>query len=253
MNPLQTFFDEIILITLERRKDRLDHAMAVLDRLGIAQGSVRIHYGPDKPIDHEGRPSGHLGCTTAHRQVLELIIERKTPRTLVLEDDFDIAFTNPGQAALWRKNPNLGLRVNAQDIFAATVPQIPDDWEMLYLGRHFAEMPQKRVSPHLIRINRMLTTSSYGITCLMAKKMAPSITGVGPIDNLYGGFHRESQCYCIDPTLFIQMPCHSDLREKFEDYVGAMLDPNHIRALDAGRVYPPDAPFILTDGRWLAK
>jgi hypothetical protein len=237
--PIETYFDKIFVITLKRRTDRLEHALGVLSDLGIEEGSIDIHYGPDRPLDHEGKPNGNLGCTTAHRQVLDLIIEKSIPRTLVLEDDFDIAFTNPGQASLWMRNPNLGLRVDPQSVFAATVPQIPDDWDMLYLGRHFAEMPQKRVSPNLIRINRMLTTSSYGITCLMAKKMAPAIVGIGPIDNLYGGFHRENKCYCVDPTMFIQMPCHSDLREKFENYVGAMQSMDHIRALDAGKIYPP--------------
>lgn len=237
MNAIQTYFDQIILITLKRRSDRLAHAMGVLAKLGIPESAVELHYGPDRPLDHTGQPNGNLGCTTAHRQVLDLIISRNTPRTLVLEDDFDIAFTTPQQASLWMRNPTMGQRVDAQAVFAQTVPQIPDDWEMLYLGRHFQEMPQKRVSPNLIRIGRMLTTSSYGITCLMAKKMAPSIVGIGPIDNLYGGFHRESQCYCVDPTMFIQMPCVSDLREKFENYVGAMQDMNHIKALDAGRTY----------------
>jgi hypothetical protein len=239
MNPIQSFFDHIVIITLKRRTDRLTHALQVLGKLGISENDVTIHYGPDRPLDHEGKPNGNLGCTTAHRQVLELIIERATPRTLVLEDDFDLAFTDPGQAALWRRNPTLGKRVDAQAIFEKAVPQIPADWEMLYLGRHFAEMPQKRVGPNVIRIGRMLTTSSYGVTLEMAKKLAPAVTGIGPIDNIYGGFHREGQCYCVDPTMFIQMPCYSDLREKFEDYVGAMLDMNHIKALDAGKTYPP--------------
>jgi hypothetical protein len=100
-------------------------------------------------------------------------------------------------------------------------------------------MPQARRSPHVIRIGRMLTTSSFGITHQFARKVAPYMSGVGPVDNLFGGFQRENECYCVDPTLFIQRKSFSDLRDRTEDYIGAMQDMNHLRALDAGTVYPP--------------
>lgn len=235
--PLETYFDEIVVLTLERRKDRREHAERTLRKLGIDPSAVFWFFGPDKPIDHNGQPNGNLGCTTGHRQILDRIIERRTPRTLVLEDDFDIAFTNPAQCQRGHRDPTLGFRVDAQAEFAAITPQIPQDWELLYLGGHFADTPQKRVSKNVVKIGRMHTTSSYGITCLMAKKMAPSIVGIGPIDTLYSGFTPTSNAYIVDPRLFIQMAGYSDLMEKDYNPSHAMQDMNHLKAMDEGRTY----------------
>lgn len=237
MTPLETYFDEIVVLTLKRREDRQIHAVDTLAKLGIGNREVHWHFGPDKPKDHNGQPNGNLGCTTGHRQILDRIIERKTPRTLVLEDDFDIAFTNPAECQRGHRDPKLGWRVDAQRLFAEMTPQIPQDWELLYLGGHFANTPQRRVSPNIVKIDRMHTTSSYGITCLMAKKMAPSIVGIGPIDTLYSGFTPTSNAYILEPRLFIQMAGYSDLMEKDYNPSHAMQDMNHLKAMDAGETY----------------
>jgi hypothetical protein len=109
---------------------------------------------------------------------------------------------------------------------------------MLFLGRHFAEMPQARRSPHVIKIGRMLTTSTYGITCEFARKIAPYIFGVGPIDVLLGQWQRENECYCVDPTLFVQYTSKSDITDEVNKNAIPMQDMNHIRILDRGTVYP---------------
>ena len=110
--PLETYFDKIVVLTLARRTDRTNHAASVLKKLGIDTDGwgtrVQWAFGPDRPIDHEGRPNGNLGCTTGHRQILDWIIANNVPRTLVLEDDFDIAYTNPAQAQRAHHNPDFG-------------------------------------------------------------------------------------------------------------------------------------------------
>ncbi len=107
------------------------------------------------------------------------------------------------------------------------IPEIPEHWDMLYLGGHYGEPPIARVSPHVIQCGRMLTTSSYGITAQMARKMAPYISGVGPIDSLYGGFHRDNRCLILSPRLMIQRPSFSDLQEREMSNSDCMLDESH--------------------------
>ena len=169
--------------------------------------------------------------------ILDEIVNRQIPKALVFEDDFDIAFTDPLQCQRANKNPALGFRLDPQKWFAATEPEIPSDWDILYLGGQYAEMPQKRVSAHLIRTGRMLTTSSYGITLAFARKLRPSIEGIGPIDCLYSGFLREAHSYCLEPRIFNQYASVSDLRDEFSNPAIAMTDQNHVKALDEGRVY----------------
>jgi hypothetical protein len=237
MTPLESYFDMIYVISLQRRKDRRAQAEETLTKLGIAVEGVTWFDAYDRPM-HDGQPSGNFGCTASHAALYHIIAHLNIPRALILEDDFDVAFTGPEQYARERRVPGSGRRVDPQSLFQSYLPEIPEAWDMLYLGRHFAEMPQFRLSPHVVRIGRVLTTSSYAITAKFARKIAPHISGVGPIDNLLGGYHRDYACFCVDPTLFIQRPCHSDLREKFEDYVGAMQDMKHLQALDAGKTYP---------------
>lgn len=238
MTPIESYFDAIFLVNLKRRVDRLEESKDVFAQLGMDFANVRIFEAHDKPHADvpsgenplvAGRPDGNFGCTSSHRGLFEIIAHEKIPRALILEDDFDIAFTGPDRRR----------KCDPQALFAAYVPELPTRWDMLFLGRHFAEMPQAFRSPHVVKIGRMLTTSSYGITAEFARKIAPHVSGIGPIDTLLGGFQRDNECYCVEPTLFIQRKSFSDLRDQVEDYVSPMQDMNHLNALRAGTVYPP--------------
>ena len=226
--PIEGYFDRIFLVNLKRRTDRLEHALGVLAQLGISRDSVTLFEGYDKPI-HDGKPNGNMGCTASHRALFEMIAYEKIPRALILEDDFDIACTGPDQR----------VKVDPQRLFESYIPELPSRWDLLYLGRHFAEMPISRRSPHVIRVARMHTTSTYAITAEHARRIAPYISGVGPIDVAISGFNRESECYCVDPTLFVQYTNMSDLSDQVDRNSNPMQDMNHIRALDRGTVYPP--------------
>lgn len=226
MSPLNEYFDHIVLINLRRRADRLKHAHEQFRKHGIE--NLWLFDAYDKPLDHSGRPSGNYGCTASHRGVLEIIAFNKWPRTLVLEDDFQI------------------LHDDFQERFAEMVKQVPDDWSMLYLGGHYGEPPIRSITPNVIRIGRMLTTSSYGITWQMARKMAPYICGVGPIDSLYTGFHRENPCYILEPRLVVQYSNLSDLTGRVDTNEHCMLDMHHVEMLLAGTVELDEA------GHWLA-
>lgn len=209
---MNDYFDRIFVINLASRPDRRKHAEEQLAQLGITKAEWFPAY--NRPIDHNGIPNGNMGCTASHRAILEIIAYDKTPRTLVLEDDFTIAVNSPPQ---W---------------FDGMIKEVPETWEMLYLGGHYGEPPIERVSPHVIRIGRMLTTSSYGITWQMARKMAPYICGIGPIDSLYGGFHnKEHECYIFDPRMFVQYANFSDLQDRDMDNTACMLDQSHAKAV----------------------
>lgn len=204
MTPLESFFDDrIFCINVAARKDRLAHAEALAARFGFSFQRFEAVTG----ILNNGVECGNSGCTASHRALLDLIVENRWPRTLILEDDFDI------------------LHVDFMDKFERIAAELPDNWDMFYLGGHYGEQPIARHSPHLIRCGRFLTTSSYGITLAMAERMRESISGIGPIDSLYGGFHRDNVCLVADPRLIVQYPNASDLQNgRFMDNSMSMLD-----------------------------
>lgn len=205
---MNNYFDRIFVINLKSRPDRRQHAEGELEKLGITK--AEWFEGYERPRDVSGTPSGNMGCTASHRALLEIIAYDKTPRALILEDDFAIAIDSPVQR------------------FNEMIAEVPETWEMLYLGGHYGEKPLSRLSQHVIRMGRMLTTSSYGITWQMARKLAPYISGIGPIDSLYGGWHNtQNECYIFDPRLFVQYTNFSDLQDRVMDNSQCMMDPNH--------------------------
>lgn len=207
MHPINRYFSRIFVINLDRRADRWQECVEQFRMFGIHSWERFAAYADVK--DDSGKPNGNCGCTASHRALLEVIAYQHIPRALVLEDDFQI------------------VHGDFTERFEAAIRELPENWDMLYLGGHYGEAPISRVSPHVIRCGRMLTTSSYGITCGMARRMAPHISGVGPIDSLYGGFHRDNNCLILSPRLMIQRPSFSDLQERDMDNSACMLDESH--------------------------
>lgn len=216
MSPLESYFDRIFVVNLHRRTDRWAHVVDQMGKLGITR--FERFEGYDKPLDHQGSPSGNKGCTETHRALLEIIVHLKIPRALILEDDFSIANTDP----------ELKEFVDPQKLFAESILDLPE-WDMLYLGGHYGEAPKYRISPRVIRVNGILTTSSYAVTWQQARRMAPYISGIGPIDSLYFGFNRLCRCFILQPRIFVQYPSHSDLTERASDNRHCMQDLGHER------------------------
>lgn len=204
-SALDRYFDHIFVINLDRRADRWDHARSELEKLNI---KAERFNGYDKPI-YDTVPNGNMGCTASHRALLEVIAYHRWRRVLVFEDDF------------------VSLFDDVNEKFEAMIGEVPENWDLLYLGGHYAEPPISRVSPHVIRCGRMMTTSSYGITWQQARRMAPYISGIGPIDSLFSGFAPDNNFYIFQPRLFAQWTSHSDLCDHTRDNVPCMTDTRH--------------------------
>lgn len=230
---IEDYFDKIFCINLNRRPDRWQICLDEFAKFNITK--FERFAAVDDPIN------GNRGCTASHKALLDLIIKNGWKRTLVLEDDFKI------------------VEEDFHKKFEEMLPEVPEDWDMLYLGGHYAEPPIKRVNPHVIKHGRMFTTSSYGITLKMAKilsdgiyevsrwlavsntecifKMKPqdvpeyllkmNLNPIGPIDAIYGQFHPIHNCYIFHPRLMVQRESYSDLQERVMDNEPCMMDTNH--------------------------
>lgn len=201
---LNEWFDRIICINMDRRPDRWAHATAEFEKHGL---TVQRFAGIDMGN------LGNNGCTESHGAVLRMIVENEWPRTLILEDDVQFRHDD------------------MQDRFAAMIGDVPADWFILYLGAGYGEVPRARVTPNVIRVNRMKTTSSYAVTLAAAREMAPHIHGIGPIDELYGGWNLSEPCYCFEPRLAIQYENYSDLQRAVLNNGASMEDDTHVAQL----------------------
>ncbi len=203
MNALERIFgDRIFCINVAAREDRWQHVQTLCAKFGINLHRFEAKTG----IEIDGVANANAGCTASHRALLDAIVEGGLPNALIFEDDFDI------------------LHEDFMDKFRVISEELPVAWDLFYLGGHYGEQPLSRYSKHLIRCGRFLTTSSYGITHAMAARIRSHINGVGPIDSLYGMFHRDNQCFVADPRLVVQYPNVSDLQGRFMDNSMSMLD-----------------------------
>lgn len=206
MNALNSYFDRIFVIHQFHRSDRFKHALSERDKYDLTFEYFEAHSGV---LDQHGKVNGNSGCTASHRALMEIIAYERMDKVLILEDDFEFVGDDPmGQ-------------------FASTICQVPDTWDFLYLGGHYAEPPIARVSPNVIRCGRMHTTSSYAVRWQTARKIAPYLCGVGPIDTLLSGFLPTMQAFIMDPRIAVQYASFSDLTERESNNAPCMLDMNH--------------------------
>lgn len=224
MSALEKYFDRIFVISLESRPDRWAHFINEMNAIGVTKferflGYERPFVGIDLETNERTDPSGNMGCTASHRALLELIAFNKWDRVLVLEDDVKVR-----------------LPEDFNSMWKVLEPRIPSEWDMLYLGGHYGEDVLERVNPNILRCGRMLTTSSYGITWQMARRMAPYICGIGPIDSLFGWFHPRNQCFCLQPRLMVQYTNFSDLQDREMNNELCMTDRRHESMLPASYV-----------------
>ena len=205
MSNFADWFSKIIVINLARRPDRWEHFQSEMDKIGVGVGEYERFEAHDKPTGN-AKEAGNFGCCSSHRGVLELICHHRWSHTMIFEDDAEV-IDPKNFAALWTHCSS----------------KIPDDWDMVYLGGHWGSAPLARVNPNVLRVDTMLTTSSYAITLKTARELCPHVYGVGPIDSIFSdtgsqkdvphsGFLARHKTYCLQPRLFCQYTNYSDLQ-----------------------------------------
>lgn len=189
---LNSFFDKVYVITLERATDRHEHIRKELDGLryeffygkdkqrfsveelkqqGIYDEALaRKHHRYGKPM-----PPGMIGCSWSHVEVYKTLIREGHQRTLILEDD---AVINDNQVSIWPQ----------------AVAELPTGWELLYLG--FAQKEKtpplafvKKAVYHIQRFFGALNYSHATIRNLYPKRIGKYL--------LKAGYHDCTHAYGI--------------------------------------------------------
>lgn len=229
MTPFEDFFDgNIFVINLARRPDRLEHFKFEMNKCGITcwQRFDAVDAGPR---------DGNRGCTASHRAIMDMVVRRGLKRAFVFEDDATLR--------------HQFITCFNQEI-APVLNEMPAEFDQLYVGGHYAEMPRGWHSKHLILMGAMKTTSSYGVTLKSARELRDLIPEdtCDSIDNLYAGYNATKRCFISEPRFFVQYGNFSDLQQREMDNSGCMEDTSHVSQLgNIGRkgakpVQPPPPP-----------
>jgi len=211
---LNSFFDKIYVITLERATDRHEHISKELDGLkyefligkdkqnftieelqqnGIYDEALAMkHHRYGKPM-----PAGMIGCSWSHREVYQDILKNNYSKVLILEDDVVI-----DQQQL--------------SLFSSVLQQLPAGWELIYFG--FAEKEKKppfaflkQAIYHIQRLLGRLNYSHRTISNLYPKKITPHI--------YKAGYHDCTHAYGLTLSGAKKLLAHAITNEIVNGYI----------------------------------
>lgn len=207
-------FDKTFVLTLPRRKDRLDGFYALVDER-IAAGDwpferPETRYGADGrcvPLPHwvgDGVSAGGWGCSMAYARIIEDALSHGWESVMMFEDD--ACFREPGFAAA------------VEAAFAA----VPDDWDVFYIGGNLRE--PRAHSPYVIndlimRPYRMTATHGFAMRPRFMRAAYERIYRI-PVricDWRFADVHAEGwpfpaiNCYSTIERLVGQRPNASDI------------------------------------------
>lgn len=179
---LNSFFDHIYVITLERAVDRHQHLQTELKGLDYElffgkdkqqfsidelkaigvydEDAAKKHHRYNKPMQ-----GGQIGCAWSHAEVYKDILAKCYQRALILEDDAVI-------------------NEKAISFFRQTVKELPADWELIYFGYAQREIPPtglliKKMFYHSLRLFGAIKFSHTTINHLYPKRVSTHISLAG--------------------------------------------------------------------------
>jgi GR25 family glycosyltransferase involved in LPS biosynthesis len=186
------FFDEVIVINLDRRTDRMEKLVPQLEKLDIQY--KRFSAVDAKKLDIDPVVAG----LRSHLQVMKQVAGQ---RVLILEDDAQFV-------------------EDFNEKFEKVMQTLPKDWDIFYLG---ALVPK---DVGLIRmVNRhwgiqVLTTGTQAY-CINPSRLEYFISKLEDynyyIDIGLRDFAKGLKAYITQPNLVVQFPSYSDLRQKEVD------------------------------------
>jgi len=178
----------VYCINLDNRKERWDQTQEEMKVLGAT------------PIRFSAtlKRRRHSGCISSHMALWKQVKDEGV--VMVIEDD--ILFLD-----------------NAKENFETALSQLPEDWDMLYLGATLNE-PLERVSDNLLRLKRgwachaIVYNNQNGVLDYLLKEMVDNKIDIFMADVIQEKFN----CYMCYPMVATQRPGISDITRKYTDY-----------------------------------
>jgi len=189
LGPQRTY-----LINLKRRPDRLKAALGELRRAGIAPVVFEAIDGTALPLPQGWNAgAGAYGCLESHKRILEQAIVDGLDIVAVFEDD--VTCTD-----------------NYQDKLASVFRQLPQDWDMLYVGGQHRKTPTP-VREGIVRCTDCHRTHGYIVRGHAIKRLYQIwSSNQGHADHILGrGYFHELKAYAADPWLCGQGASMSDI------------------------------------------
>lgn len=188
------YFDEIYLINLDSRKDRLEKAMASFSKLGIEHRVIRF----PGIVPESG--TGALGCLMSHVAIIEQAKTKGLKNVLIFEDDVQF--------------------LNIESIAPAIEQLGEKKWALYYMGYN-SHSPLNSVSKNLLKLTKCYSAHAIAYNSIIfdyisceAKKKKINIIDVWLANNIQTKF----ECFGNYPITATQVPSYSDIEKKQVNY-----------------------------------
>lgn len=216
---LWEIFDQVYLINLPERKDRLRDSKSELESMGFDYKNSNSFtlFSAIKPAEKAGFPSrGAQGCFRSHLGVLKDAIDKKYDCILVLEDDLEF----------------LASSNKVLDDYAMSIKK--EEWDVLYVG-HFRKAPDTinklyeiepvqglRCSQAIAYRLSALTQLVPFLELMLTRPVGHPDGGPMDVDGAFSTFRKNNphiRTLLANPSLIGQRSSSSDIAEKeFEKY-----------------------------------
>jgi GR25 family glycosyltransferase involved in LPS biosynthesis len=197
------FFDIVQVINLDKRTDRLVQVTDECNRVGLSFQRFKACEGDNK----------HRAFNKSQYECLKLAGER----TLILEDD--VVFKNI-------------------EVLEAALNELPEDFDILYLGANINGTKLERYSQHLFKIRNSFTTHAVAYSKKMAEWIVENFQyhrdeyereGLIIYDEwLRVNVQEQFKCFIVAPMVAWQRPDYSDIWNNDADYTRCFIDGNEL-------------------------
>ncbi len=211
MEALDTYFDEIYCINLERRPDRKKNFKRNYKNLGTNKITFfsAIDGGDIKDADWQFS-KGALGCRLSHLEIYKAALHKNQNRILVLEDDVITKKTF----------------IESLELLIKTVG---DDYDMIYFGGyHFIE--PKLIHKNILRLENTLALHAIAINTRCLNQLIQKIeTDKRSIDSVIADLHPSLKVYGFSRETAIQRKGYSDILDSNVNYSGSYLGKMYLK------------------------
>lgn len=196
------YFDKIFSINMDNRKDRWELAKNEFDKFGLDVERISAFDGSKLNLNFPPEiKEGAVGCSLSHLYILKMAKQLGLNNYLVLEDD--VKFID-----------------NFTEVFSHVMHQIPNDWDMMYLGgQHIHGRNIEKITENIYKCEYTLTTHSFAVRNTVYDLFIDKLIDITkPCDVHFAEEHKNINAYVCIPHLTWQRQGYSDVEKQNVDY-----------------------------------
>lgn len=195
------YFKRIFCVNLARRTDRWESASKYFSVCGVPAKRFEAIDARDFEIKHELKTSA-CACSLSHIHIIQQAKFCGWDNVFVFEDDVE-------------------LKDGFNQIFDRAIKDVPDDWELLYLGasHHNEAPPPVKITDNVFRVTKGFCTHAYAIRSTVYDiVLADALRMAEPIDSALTRIQQRGKSYVINPPIAFQREDYSDVEQRNMNY-----------------------------------